>query len=300
MEGALEEDAGAFNGGGGGADLPLLVAGTAPPVSLADMTNAAPSAEVVGSGDAGVTTFAIQRRVTIASDGKPHKVTVTIATLAPQTVHYVAPSVAVSAFIQAKTQNTTAYPLLSSKKVSVFIDDNFMSTSSLRQANPGEFFNVFLGVDPAVKVEYLPCHISSRVKGWIGGTEIKRYEYCTILHNTKKDAVRVIVADALPRSADERIVVDLLSPAPAALLKPSSQSSAVATTDQDVIGTLDQYGGGAGETPRAPGRMPQDFVSKNKITNSIVWLKTIPPGEKVELKLVYSISAPVNEPVLIK
>ena len=42
---------------------------------------------VKGTGDAGSTIFVIPRDVTIASDSKPHKVTVMMATLAPQMVH---------------------------------------------------------------------------------------------------------------------------------------------------------------------------------------------------------------------
>merc|ERR1719487_943532 len=65
-----------------------------------------------GSGDAGSTTFHIQRLVSIAADSKPHKVTVATACYTPQLVHYAVPSISASVYMQAKAQNSAPFPLL--------------------------------------------------------------------------------------------------------------------------------------------------------------------------------------------
>ena len=314
-----------------------------------------------GSGDAGSTLFLIPREVTIASDSKAHKVTVMIASLSPQMVHYVAPAVSSHAYIQAKTQNTSQYPLLASKSVSVFLDGCFVaSSSSIEQTSSGEYFSVYLGVDPAIKVTHTPCRTTQQTKGWLNGTEVKKAHYSTVLHNTKQRPCRVIVAEVLPRSSTEKIVVELIEPAgespvlyslpfvfycymntysyapciafttrqvnqimmsadtisivlPLSILARSSFSTAssltkssedaVVTSERDVLAALDSFGRGddSSSAPQTAEHTawPKDFVTQNKYTNNIVWLKTVPAGDKVELKFSYKISWPQGQNISI-
>lgn len=245
-----------------------------------------------GSGDAGSTTFHIQRLVSIAADSKPHKVTVATACYTPQLVHYAVPSISASVYMQAKAQNSAPFPLLASDKVSVFLDGNFISTSSVRQTSAGEFFNVYLGVDPAVKVEYMPCRASSRVKGIFGGTEEKKCFYSTLLHNTKQSPCRIIIAEVLPRAPDDKIAVELIEPSPAVLCKPSADAPPIASA-QDVAANLSAF-------DESGAAWPKDFVTLNKYTNNVVWLKTLSPGEKHEIKFIYRITWPQGQNVEIR
>lgn len=48
--------------------------------------------------------------------------------------------------------NNTDYLLLASANVSIFFDNSFVAKTNLRSVSPGESFQTFLGVDPAVKV----------------------------------------------------------------------------------------------------------------------------------------------------
>lgn len=259
----------------------------------------------VNGNDAGSTTFVIPRKVTIESDNKPHKVTVTITSFSPQMVHYVSASLSAFVYLQAKTQNTSPYPLLPSDKVAVFLDGNFMTTTSIKQTSPGEYFNVFLGVDPSVKVQYMPCRTNQYVKGWLSGTEVKKYFYSTIVHNTKQRPIRIIIAEVFPRSADEKISIELLDPPPTSLTKASSDTAPI-MNEQDVIAALDGFeGGGAepppgGAVPRTTQAWPRDFVTQNKFTNNIVWLKTLQPGEKSEVKFAYRVSWPQGQSIGIR
>lgn len=259
----------------------------------------------VSGNDAGSTTFVIPRKVTIESDNKPHKVTVTITSFSPQMVHYVSASLSAFVYLQAKTQNTSLYPLLPSDKVAVFLDGNFMTTTSIKQTSPGEFFNVFLGVDPSIKVQYMPCRTNQYVKGWLSGTEVKKYFYSTVVHNTKQRPIRIIIAEVFPRSADEKISIELLDPPPASLTKASSDTAPI-MNEQDVIAALDGFGSGGAEpttqggTPRATPSWPRDFVTQNKFTNNIVWLKTLQPGEKTEVKFSYRVAWPQGQSIGIR
>lgn len=246
----------------------------------------------VGPGDAGSTLFTVQRAVTVASDSKPHRVTVTIAVLQPQMVYCATPSISAFVYLQAKAQNTSFFPFLASDKVSVFLDNNFISTTSLLQANSGEYFNVYLGVDPGVKVEYMPCRTVNKVKGWMNGVQERRLFYSTVIHNTKQHAGKIIIVEQLPHGASEKIVVELLDPAPSSLAKPQTDAVPV-RSEQDIINNLDSLTDEAQGT--TAGRWPRDFISLNKHTNHVVWLKTVPAGEKVEVKFTYRVSWPMGQ-----
>jgi hypothetical protein len=301
MEGdTLGGEHGGGEGGGGG------YGGPPGGVSSTDLT--------VTGHDSGSTTFIIPRKVTIESDNKPHKLTVTTASFTPQMVHYVAPSLSAFVYLQSKTLNSSPYPLLSSDKVLVFMDGNFVSITALRQqTSPGEYFTVFLGVDPSVKVQYMPCKSIQYLKGWLSGVEVKKYFYSTVVQNTKQRPIRVIVAEVLPRAADEKITVELLEPPPGNLVKPSQDrgggGGGPILNEQDVIAGLDNFDGDplttaaamAGKLPGpGGGSWPRDFVTQNKFTNNLVWLKTLQAGEKAEIKFAYRVSWPQGQSVGIR
>eukprot|EP01040_Poterioochromonas_malhamensis_P005665 gene5665-6089_t len=245
-------------------------------------------AGVVGSGDAGSTVFTINRKVSIDCDNKPHKVMITARSFRPQMVHYAVPSVSPHVYIQAKTKNSSPYPLLASDNVSIYLDGNFISKSSLKQTSAGESFQIFVGVDPAVKVEYLPVRKEEYRKGWVSGSEVKKFSHATILHNTKSSAIRIILAESLPRSANEKITIDLLEPA-ANTLTEGRGSALPETTAQDAISNLTNYS--ENEDPNDDS-LPRDFVKKNKLTNNVVWLKTLQPQEKAKVDFVYKVTWP--------
>ena len=48
--------------------------------------------------------------------------------------------------------NDSDYTLLASDDVSIFFDNSFVTKTSLTSVSPGESFQTFLGIDPAVKV----------------------------------------------------------------------------------------------------------------------------------------------------
>ncbi|CAN0300733.1 unnamed protein product, partial [Ectocarpus sp. 13 AM-2016] len=64
----------------------------------------------------------------------------------------IVPAKAPAAYLQAKATNNTDYLLLASIDVSIFFDNSFVTKTSLTSVSPGESFQTFLGIDPAVKV----------------------------------------------------------------------------------------------------------------------------------------------------
>jgi archaellum component FlaF (FlaF/FlaG flagellin family) len=266
-------------------------------------------AELEGTGDAGSTVFTLPRKCSIASDNKPHKVLVMARRFKPQIVHYSVPSESPHVYIQAKVRNSSGYPLLTSSTVNIYLDGNFVSKSSLKhQANPGETFQLFLGVDAALKVEYLPTRYEEYRKGWMmAGTEVKKVYHKTVITNAKSCDVRIIVADALPMPSNDKISVELMEPAPSSVLENSSKA-AFGSAQEAVtnLSALSQEGDGAPASSSASSASstaepawPADFITKNKVTNNIIWFKTIRAGDKAEIPFSYRLAWPQGQNIYI-
>ena len=139
----------------------------------------------------------------------------------------------------------------------------------------------------------------------------------------------MIVAEVLPRSSSTTdIKVELLEPPKTALSKPLEGANLVTNT-QDIFQTIDVLStasAAATATPtttaassktkepdskdKAPSAKrssdaggdsgwPKDFVSLNETTNSVVWLKTVAPNSKVEIKFDYSVSYPQGKSISV-
>lgn len=61
-----------------------------------------------------------------------------------------------NSFGAPQATNNTDYLLLASNDVSIFFDNSFVTKTSLTTVSPGESFQTFLGIDPAVKVKLTP------------------------------------------------------------------------------------------------------------------------------------------------
>jgi len=85
---------------------------------------------------------------------------------------------------------------------------------------------------------------------------------------------QITVVELLPRSSDEKIVVDLIAPPPTAFAAQGSVSAS---------------GGGAlsGE-----GQLKAGGVMRNKITNNVVFALNLKPQQKIELPFQCVVSRP--------
>jgi hypothetical protein len=178
--------------------------------------------------------------------------------------------------------------LLPSDKTIVFLHVIFVATTSLKSyiyTSPGETFNNFLGVDNSVNIQYHPSKESGLTEDqkWFAVSNRRRYDCTTVLHNTRSSPTRIILADVLPSSTNERIKIDLLEPE--SLHTVSGLDTAGEVSEEGIALSLrDQLGATS-----------DDFVTQNKFTKSIVWLKTLPAGKKVEVKFSYRVTWPADQ-----
>jgi uncharacterized protein (TIGR02231 family) len=155
--------------------------------------------------------FIIAGRNTIKSDNEPHKLTVMIETLEAHFRYSTVPKLARFAYLKAKAKNTTGYPFLAGE-TNVFMDNQFVSSSSIDVIAPGEEFWTFLGVDEGVKVEYKFINKFNEDVGVFTKSRKSTFEYKIIITSNKPNKEEIVVWDQIPFSTDEQIKIELLKP----------------------------------------------------------------------------------------
>ncbi|CAF1392753.1 unnamed protein product [Rotaria sordida] len=157
------------------------------------------------------TSFVIPRRSTIDSDGKPHKVTIGVLDLTSTFTYMVVPKMSLHAYLKASTVNTSDKQLLTGP-ASIFMDNNFVTHSSIDNVCVGDTFDLPLGTDASVKVEYKPVKKMTDTQGLISKVHHETIRHETHIVNTKSTEITVFVYEQVPLSSDEKIKVKLLSP----------------------------------------------------------------------------------------
>jgi uncharacterized protein (TIGR02231 family) len=94
----------------------------------------------------------------------------------------------------------------------------------------GEKFDLALGADEGISVKHKRVTKFTEDTGLTNSGKRVTYEYLITVQNNKKTAERVIVADQLPLSRNEKVVVKQLSP-DIRDLKPTDEGSLKWTLD---------------------------------------------------------------------
>jgi len=142
--------------------------------------------------------YQIMRKSTIASDGKPHKVTVAHLDLSVIFEYVCAPTKSPNCYLRANAKNESTLNLLKGP-MNIFINNYFITKSKLLSTNPKEDFRLYLGVDPGVKVDFQPIAKSeSSQSRFIQRVKFDTVTHTTKIRNLKKKAVSVVVFDQKP------------------------------------------------------------------------------------------------------
>jgi len=175
-----------------------------------DLKDAEMAAATIEAG-ATSASFKIATTASVPSDNSPQKVPITSAKLNANPEYLTVPKRQTTAFLTTKVVNTSDFPLLAGA-MNVFLDGTFVATSSLRTVMSGEKFDLALGADEGISVKHKRVQKFTEDTGLTNSGKRITYEYLLTIQNNKKTAERVIVADQVPLSRNEKIVVKLLSP----------------------------------------------------------------------------------------
>jgi uncharacterized protein (TIGR02231 family) len=173
--------------------------------------------------------FRIATPATVLSDNAPQKVPITSARLTAVPEYATVPKKLAAAFLSAKVQNASEFPLLSGK-MNVFLDGTFVAASSLRTVMPGENFELELGADEGISVKYKRVKRFAEDTGLTNSGKRVTYEYLITIQNNKRTTERIVVRDQVPVSRHEKIVVKPILP-PERETKPASDGELKWTLD---------------------------------------------------------------------
>ncbi|XP_067951620.1 protein F37C4.5-like [Watersipora subatra] len=157
------------------------------------------------------TTFEVTRPSTILSDNTEHKVTVALIDLKAAFEHFSAPKMVANAYLKAKLVNDSPYLILSGP-CNIFMDNSFITKSTLPAVSPSEKFECSLGVDFAVRVTYKPCEKMEATAGMLSKSKINEYKQVIEVKNTHQHDVTLHLEEQLPRSTNQKIKVNLVEP----------------------------------------------------------------------------------------
>ena len=171
----------------------------------------AKAAEATVEAAATSASFKITSAATVPSDNSPQKIPVTSVSLGAVPEYSTTPRKLAAAFLTAKVTNTSEFPLLPGA-MNVFLDGTFVATSAVKTVMPGEKFDLALGADEGISVKHKRVQRFAEDTGLTNRGRRVTYEYLVTIQNNKKSPARIVVADHVPLSRYERIVVKVLSP----------------------------------------------------------------------------------------
>jgi len=156
-------------------------------------------------------TYKLPRKTSVKSDGSEHKLPVSSQVIKAEFEYSTYPRLVPNAYLGSRVTNSEGLQLLAGR-VNVFLDGDFVGTSSIDNIGPGEEFDLYLGVDENVKVkrELVQKKVDDvLIAGIPSPTRKTTYRYKISLENYKSRKIKSILFEALPVSENERIKVKI-------------------------------------------------------------------------------------------
>lgn len=171
----------------------------------AERSMAVPGAQAIDVGTSVV--FKIPAKNDIPSDNKLHKVTISMDTFQAKMQYVATPKLSPYAYLRAEIVNEKEFPLLSGR-VNVFLEDNYIGTSSIKSISSNEKFELDLGIDEGIKVKRESIKELTETS-FLGKRTRENYAYKITIENHKRTKEVITLIDQIPVSQKEEIVVKL-------------------------------------------------------------------------------------------
>lgn len=154
--------------------------------------------------------FRVGHGVDIPSDNSSHKTTIARDQLPCEFDYVSAPVLEENAHLRATITNTTERVLLKGD-ASIFLGNEYVGTTKVKMTAPNEQFQIFLGIDDAIKVKHEPIERAVD-KGNLLQNDLRRstYAYLITVHNYAGAHRKIVIQDHLPVPQHERIKVKIL------------------------------------------------------------------------------------------
>lgn len=185
-----------------------------------------PEASMAGSGGGGgeylepelvreatSVSFRLPNKVDIMSDNKPYRFLILSASKKAEIKYQAVPALSEYAYLSAEVENPFTFPVLTGE-MNIFLDSRFVSSSRVNKTIiPEEKMQISLGIDEGIKVERKDQRKFTEYSGTFSKSTVMNFDYAMELTNGKNTEVQIAVRDAFPVSLNEKIKVELKSPA---------------------------------------------------------------------------------------
>lgn len=170
--------------------------------------SAMPQIEYATAQEKGIAViYTIPHKVSLKSDGADNKLPVSSQFLKANFEYSTFPRAEVRAFLGSRVTNAKDLQLLGGR-INVFLEGDFVGTSTIGNIGPQEDFDLYLGVDNNVKVkrELLEKKVDETIIGNIPSpTKKTSFKYKLTVENYKSRRIKVKLFEAMPISQDDRI-----------------------------------------------------------------------------------------------
>uniref|UniRef100_A0A8R1I021 Protein F37C4.5 n=1 Tax=Caenorhabditis japonica TaxID=281687 RepID=A0A8R1I021_CAEJA len=194
---------------------PMAFGGSMPTMKKMKMSSAVVKSSSIASE------FSIGRPATIDDRTEEYKVNIGQFNLPTKLANVTVPSRNAVAYLIATSVNSSDYPLVAGQ-ASVFLDGAFVNKIDFDDAVVSQKFEVSLGVDPAIRVEYKPVRTFQEQSGSVEKINSISTEKATLVTNLRPNTVLLTIREQIPRSTDSRIKVTLQSPEATEVAEPSA------------------------------------------------------------------------------
>ncbi|KXN87223.1 Protein F37C4.5 [Leucoagaricus sp. SymC.cos] len=159
----------------------------------------------------------VPEKVQVPNKTQGHVLVLGRYTLASQLLRICTPKLSSSVSIKAKVTNTCKYPLRGGSS-SIYLDGNFVSSFHVYSANPGDTFEIPLGIDPNIHVTYHPY-----AKDVAAVESISPFSFRPVLTYSCSQRITVVntrdihvhsltIIDSIPTADDIDLFIKLVNP----------------------------------------------------------------------------------------
>src|SRR5258708_12202865 len=159
----------------------------------------------------------------VPSSGKAIRIPLDGRTFRTAAFYQAAPALAATAFLRARVRNDGQGPLLGGS-AAMFPDGEFVGQGEIQTTGPGGDIEFPLGADQDIRlVRQVVPH--TQTTGIIRKTDQTDYDVEIQIGNYKKQPIAIDVTDQIPRSAQEKVEVNLIATPPAPQAPPPPHAS---------------------------------------------------------------------------
>ncbi|MHC4947316.1 MAG: mucoidy inhibitor MuiA family protein [Planctomycetota bacterium] len=167
------------------------------------------AAEVGGAGPS--VTFTLPRRVTVRTDAaKRQRSRIATIDTAPQFVHMAVPMLTEAVYIRGELTNASDFQLLPGR-ASIFVGSDYVGPTDLRSVPPRGRFEVFFGIDEAVRVTRQIVRKQTSKTGLLAGGRETTYEFRVLIDNGTGKGLELELWDRHPVSRHEKIQIEVVN-----------------------------------------------------------------------------------------